>query len=156
MTSPLLRFFRIAALNYPIFDGTGARLHGARWNSPGRSIIYCSTSLAGCRLEILAHAGTRCAPVNHVWISIDVPTTETITETDPGALPKGWDAVPDNRSARKIGDAWYDAGLSLLLKVPSIASKGDHNVLINQSHSGFAGLVATAPQPVDWDSRLFE
>jgi RES domain-containing protein len=147
-----MKLFRIASMSFPIFDGTGARLHGARWNSPGRSVIYCSSSLACCRLEILAHAGTRCAPVSHGWISIDVPAMEPIQEVDPGALPIGWDAVPDNRSARKIGDGWHDAGKTLLLKVPS---KGDFNVLINQSHPGFAGLVATAPQAVDWDGRLF-
>jgi RES domain-containing protein len=150
-----MKLFRIASLSYPIFDGTGARLNGARWNSPGRSIIYCSTSLACCRLEILAHSGTRCAPMNHGWIAIDVPETATISEVSAGDLPKGWDAVPDNRSARKFGDEWYDGGGTLLLKVPSVASRGDFNVLINQSHHDFARLAASAPKPVDWDSRLF-
>ena len=37
-------------------DGSGAMLHGARWNSPGRRVIYASENYAGALLEILAHA----------------------------------------------------------------------------------------------------
>jgi len=31
-------------------------LHGARWNSPGRRVIYASETYAGALLEILVHA----------------------------------------------------------------------------------------------------
>jgi RES domain-containing protein len=37
-----LRAFRIADMRHTIFDGSGAMLHGARWNSPGRRVLYAA------------------------------------------------------------------------------------------------------------------
>jgi RES domain-containing protein len=37
-SSPL-RAFRIADMRHTIFDGVGAMLHGARWNSPGATMV---------------------------------------------------------------------------------------------------------------------
>ncbi len=51
--------FRITKTRYPVFDGTGAYLAGGRWDSPGHSVIYSPTCLAGSLLEVLVHAGRR-------------------------------------------------------------------------------------------------
>ena len=48
--------WRISKTRHAPFDGTGARLRGARWNSPGRPVIYAADSFAGSILEVLAHA----------------------------------------------------------------------------------------------------
>jgi RES domain-containing protein len=37
-------------------SGKGAKIHGGRWNSAGRAVVYCSTSLSLALLEVLAHA----------------------------------------------------------------------------------------------------
>ena len=49
--------YRLAKRKYPVFDGTGAALEGARWNSPGRLLVYCSEHYATAILEKLIHAG---------------------------------------------------------------------------------------------------
>ena len=36
-------------------DGSGNRIHGARWNSPGRGVLYTSENLSLCVLETLVH-----------------------------------------------------------------------------------------------------
>src|ERR1017187_9056977 len=41
-----LRAFRIADMRHAIFDGSGAMLHGARWTSPGRRVIYAAETYA--------------------------------------------------------------------------------------------------------------
>ena len=51
-----MRAFRIADRRHPIFDGTGAKLNGGRWNSPGRPVIYAAETFAGGLLEALVHA----------------------------------------------------------------------------------------------------
>jgi len=51
-----LRVFRIADARHLIFDGTGAMIHGSRWNSPGRRIIYAAETYSGALLEIVVHA----------------------------------------------------------------------------------------------------
>ena len=45
-----MRAFRIADRRHPIFDGTGAKLTGGRWNSPGRPVIYAAETFAGALL----------------------------------------------------------------------------------------------------------
>lgn len=59
-----MKLFRLASLSHPIFDGMGAALHGARWNSKGLPVIYAAASLAGARLELLAHIGFEAKPKN--------------------------------------------------------------------------------------------
>jgi hypothetical protein len=41
------RAFRIADMRHAISDGTGPMLYGARWNSPGRRVIYAAVTYAG-------------------------------------------------------------------------------------------------------------
>ena len=151
-----MRLYRIASLRFPIFDGTGAFLRGARWNSPGQRVIYASESLSCARLEILAHSGRTARPTTHASIEIDVPDDVAVETVSPTALPAGWDAVPDRHYARRAGDAWLNSKTTLLLRVPSVASANDFNVLINQEHADFHRLKASEAIAISWDDRLFE
>lgn len=150
-----MKLFRIASRNFPIFDGTGARIHGARWTSPGKRVIYACGNLSCARLEILAHSGRYVPPTNHAYVEIDVPDDIPVETMDVAALPAGWDSVPDRHLARPVGDHWLGLATSLLLRVPSVASLADHIFLINQGHVDFPRLFASAPREIDWDERLF-
>ena len=48
--------WRVAKRKHAVYDRTGARLHGARWNSSGREVIYAVDCFPGSILEILAHS----------------------------------------------------------------------------------------------------
>src|SRR5216684_2215929 len=136
MASRPSKAFRIADRRHPIFDGTGAFLSGARWNSPGRRIIYAAETFAGAMLEMLAHTRTGKAPRTQAWIEISIPPRASIERVEPGELP-GWD--------------WR--GRSLILVAPSVVTCGiGRNVLINQDHPEFQSLKASAPRRVLWDS----
>ena len=80
-------------------------LHGARWNSPGRRVVYASESYAGALLEILAHASGS-VPRSQGYIEIEIPAGLSIEEVTPGDLPQ-WDS-PSFETARTFGDRWYD------------------------------------------------
>src|SRR5437870_13185419 len=84
--------FRIADRRRPIFDGTGALLLGARWNSPGRRSIYAADTFAGAMLEILAHAGVGRRPPSLAWRSIDIPPDVSVDQVSPDSLP-GWNSA---------------------------------------------------------------
>src|SRR5882672_7396635 len=92
-----LRAFRVADSRHPIFDGTGAFVHGARWNSPGRRVIYAAETYAGALLEILVHASGY-VPRSQAYIEIEIPAGLSIEVLTPDALP-GWDA-PSFATAR--------------------------------------------------------
>jgi RES domain-containing protein len=51
-----MQVFRVADRRFPLFDGTGARIVGGRWNSPGRPLIYAAETFAGALLEVLVHS----------------------------------------------------------------------------------------------------
>src|SRR5271170_3027317 len=85
------RAFRIADMRHTIFDGTGAMLHGARWNSPGRRVIYAAETYAGALLEMLVH-GSGSVPGNQGFIEITIPSGVPVEVVAPEDVP-GWDAA---------------------------------------------------------------
>ena len=147
-----LRAFRIADIRHTIFDGRGAMLHGARWNSPGRLVVYASESYAGALLEILAHASGS-VPRSQGYIEIEIPADVSIEEVTPGDLPD-WDS-PSFETARAFGDRLYDERRTPVLMVPSVATRIERNILLNQEHPDFARIRASQPLPVRWDERLW-
>ncbi len=148
-----LRAFRIADVRRAIFDGTGAMLNGARWNSPGRRVIYAAETYAGALLEILVHASGS-VPRSHGYIEIDIPGDVSVEEMAPADVP-GWDSLSFD-SARRFGDHWYDEKRTAVLLVPSVVTMVERNVLINQEHPEFSRIRASGPVTVRWDSRLWK
>lgn len=147
--------FRIADRRFPIFDGTGARVVGGRWNSPGRPLIYAAETFAGAVLEILAHSNLGRIPKTHALIEITIPETVRIEKIEMADL-RGWDAQ-DQIASRRFGDQWLLEQRSAVLLVPSAVTAGrEHNVLINPQHPEFAKIRAGKPRELRWDNRLFQ
>lgn len=147
-----LRAYRIADKRHPIFDGTGARIYGARWNSPGREVIYASASYGCAMLERLVHAGIGAVPRNQTSVLIEIPKIyiEEVGEDD----VRGWDHA-DFVASRGYGDLWVAEKRSAVLLVPSIVARGERNVLINPAHPDFRKIRCGDPELVIWDERLF-
>lgn len=146
--------FRVGDRRHPLFDATGALLHGGRWNSPGKGVIYCAETYAGALLEVLVHASGGAIPRNHAAISIHIPDVvaiETVTMHD---LP-GW-ASEDREASRSFGDRWITEQRTAVLVVPSVVLQGkERNIVINPLHPDFRLIEASSPDPITWDERLF-
>jgi RES domain-containing protein len=150
-----MRLYRIGSSLYPLFDGTGAMLHGGRWNSAGFRAIYCASSLAAAQLETLVHIGRASPPLNHAWISIDIPDDVSVTIVERADLPVGWDHPTAKDVSQSVGDAWFASRRTALLRVPSVAAADDHVWVIDQEHADFGRMMASPPRPLVWDERLF-
>lgn len=151
---PLQRAFRVADTRHRIFDPTGARLGGGRWNSPGKGIIYAAETYAGALLEALIHLNFDDVPEGYGWIEIAIRRDTAVEEVSPAALP-GWNG-DDLTPTRRFGDRWYDEKRTPLLLVPSVATAGvERNVLINPDHPQRAAIRAGEVREVIWDQRLF-
>lgn len=146
--------YRLTKRRYPVYDGSGAALEGARWNSPGRFLIYTSEHYATALLEKLVHAGRTLLPGAHHAAGIAIPDDLVAEEFDPANVP-GWDAE-DSASARAYGDEWHRLGRSAVLIVPSIPGQPvERNFIINPAHPD-AGRIRVMPSfDVVWDGRLF-
>lgn len=150
-----MRAFRIADRRFPIFDGTGARLVGGRWNSPGRSLIYAAETFAGAVLEVLVHSNLSRVPKTHAAVEITIPETIAVETITSDALP-GWDAE-DQIVSRSFGDQWLAENRTAVLLVPGLVTRGrEHNILLNPEHSEFKSITASSTQDVVWDERLFQ
>ena len=146
--------YRIADARHPIFDATGAMLHGGRWNSVGLRAIYAAETYAGALLEVLVHSNLSQPPKNHRVVRILVPDKVTI-ETVPIDKVRNWDAE-DMIASRAFGDRWIQESRSAILRVPSVITNGrESNIVFNPEHSEFVLIRADDPEPVHWDARLF-
>ncbi len=149
-----MRAFRIADRRFPIFDGTGARLVGGRWNSPGRPVIYAAETFAGAVLEVLVHANLGRVPKTHAVVEIMIPDAVVTEILAPEELP-GWDA-DDQSVSRVFGDQWLEERRTAVLLVPSLVTRGrEHNVVLNPEHPAFKHITLSKPQDAVWDERLF-
>lgn len=149
-----MKCFRIGDARFPLFDGTGARLYGGRWNSPGRAVIYAAETYAGAILEILAHSNLSRLPRTHAVLTIEVPADLAVESLEASDLP-GWN-LPNQAISRAFGDRWLAEARSAILTVPSLVTGGrEHNFLLNHAHPEFARITHSQPEPVAWDERLF-
>jgi len=147
--------YRIADARHPIFDPTGAMLHGGRWNSIGARVIYAAETYAGALLEVLVHSNLSHAPKNHRVVRIDLPAKLKIETLLPREL-LGWDSE-DAGAERAFGDEWYRAKRTAALRVPSVVTQGrEYNLVLNAEHPDFRTIRAGTPEIVHWDANLFQ
>jgi RES domain-containing protein len=151
----VLTSYRIGDPNglYPIFDATGSTKAPGRWNSATSPMIYSSLNYSTAMLEKLVHANGIMPPRQH-FITITIPNGiayETVTKD---TLP-GWH-TGDCRIAKAFGDQWITERRSAILIVPSVVARMEQNLLINPLHPDATGITHHLPEPVWWDTRLFQ
>ncbi|HET7024347.1 MAG TPA: RES domain-containing protein [Gemmatimonadales bacterium] len=135
------------------FDGEGARLFGGRWTSPGRAVVYTADSAALATLEILVHLGSGPALAEYSLVSVTIPSADVAT-VDVAKLPDDWRSYPAPAALREIGDQWFDAGKTAVLRVPSAVVPAEFNYLIDPKHPRFKGCKIGKPTRYAWDRRL--
>jgi RES domain-containing protein len=146
--------YRLAKRRYPVYDGSGAALEGARWNSPGRLLIYTSEHYSTAILEKLVHAGRTQLPGAHHAAAIEIPEDLRIELFDPRSAP-GWE-TEDSAVAQAYGDQWHASGRTAVLVVPSLPGQPvERNFIINPAHPDAARIRVTPSFDVTWDGRLF-
>ncbi len=147
-----MKAFRIADRRHPIFSGSGARLLGGRWNSPGVEVIYAAETFAGAILEVLVHANLGRIPKTHACVEITIPDDLATKATDATAMTE----LKNLQASRAFGDRWVQRGETVMLWVPSIVTGGrERNLVLNPAHQEFSRITASEHSEVRWYSRLF-
>jgi RES domain-containing protein len=131
----------------------GSKKAGGRWNSPGRTVVYTSENRATAALEILVHVKRAQLLHDYVMFELDVPD-ELVATLEPQALAEGWDAPIETTTSTDIGDAWFDTRVSVALRVPSVAIRGEMNLLLNPEHPDFKKVAIRPPERFLFDKRL--
>jgi len=108
-------------------------------------VVYTSENRAAAALEILVHV-KRAQLLRDDYIIFELEIPDALVATlDARALPEGWDASIETTASTDIGDAWFDARASVALRVPSVAIRGETNVLLNPEHPDFARMRIHSP-----------
>lgn len=125
-------------------------MHGGRWNQVGAPVIYAAGSLSLAMLERLVQrrnlGGT---------LLVEAEAPDDLAVEDLTSAPSaGW-RVLGSPEAVAAGSSWLAAGRTALLRVPSAVVPREANYLVNPAHPDAASLRVGAPQPLEWDARLF-
>ena len=153
-----MKAFRIVLKRYgntarAAFSGTSGYLANGRWHSKGRYLDYAAESQSLAILERLVHYKRFDALVPHVLYVVEVPDSliEVCTE-----VPKGWDEPNISPAAQKLGNRWCDEQLSPALKMPSVVTRGESNLLLNSKHPAWKWGWVVQRTPFAFDERLQE
>lgn len=151
-----MKIFRIASSEYiDDISGTGAKLYGGRWNNKGTPLLYCSENISLAILETLVHFDGLTVPNNLELLELDIDEAqiENFSTRKFNTIRKSEDA---EFQFKKAGQKWIESQKSLALKVPSIITQGEHNILINPIHKNFKLVKKKRKQKLDLDNRLFK
>jgi RES domain-containing protein len=135
-------------------SGTGARLYGGRWNSPGHSIVYTAGSRALSALEVLVHIPLKNIVQDFCIATIQIPDNITIKVLTKHDLPSGWQSLGPDPVLQSIGDEWTDTAKYAVLRIPSVVIADEYNYLINPLHPDAENITIINTQPFVFDQRL--
>jgi RES domain-containing protein len=135
-------------------SGTGNRLVGARWNSPGRGVVYASETLSLAVLEVLAHLPPplRARLPRRAVARVELPGGLPIQEV--ASFPRRLRGEELLRWCRDVGDRWLAEAKFPLLRAPSVIVPEDRNVMINPLHPAAQDMRIAAIRTFQFDQRL--
>lgn len=151
-----MQVYRLSRAKYAhTLSGKGAAIRGARWNSPGTEIIYTAENRSLAMAEVAVHLTIATIPGDYVMLTIFVPDDATIYEVNEAELPENWNQFPHGTFTQSIGDFFVEEQQNLTLRVPSVVTPGDFNILINPHHSSFDEVKILQTEKFHFDRRLF-
>jgi RES domain-containing protein len=138
------RFARMA------FSGEGARWYGGRWNSPGVSVVYTSSTMALAVLEWRAHLTQWPAPPVMI---IEIQFSDSLILVL-SKLPPNWKQLPAPKANAAVGDHWVKSAKSAILRLPSALVPEEFNYLLNPAHPHLGKISIGKPRLLRVDPRL--
>jgi RES domain-containing protein len=135
-------------------SGTGSKLAGGRWNSPGIPALYTSASKSLAVLESLTNAPPAILQNDFSILILEIAGRILMEEFYEEDLPKNWKDYPAPINLAKLGDKWLLARKKLLLKVPSVVISSEFNFIINPLQRDMKKVKITAAEKLELDARV--
>jgi RES domain-containing protein len=149
--------YRITTTRYSRdLSGTGARLHGGRWNPKGISVVYTAESRALATVEYVVHVPLSLVPRDLSMVTLHIPDgipCKTMVIAD---LPANWRDYPAPPALADLGAQWATAQQTLLLRVPSAVVAQEYNMLMNPLHPDMPQVTIAHVEPYQFDARVLQ
>ncbi|MGR3809723.1 RES family NAD+ phosphorylase [Jiulongibacter sp. NS-SX5] len=124
-------------------SGRGAFLHGGRWNSKGKYMLYAASTRSLALLELLVHLPIELVRMNEYHVlSIELPS---LKENQILAL---------SDKNKLNGDQFLAENNLLYRRVQSVIFQEEQNIIINPLHPLADKLKIIDNQQLDIDSRF--
>ena len=152
-----MELFRLCREKYikPL-SGIGAAIKGARWNSVGVELIYTASNRSLAMAEVAVHFTMATLPEDYMMVTIFVPDNIKVKTLSETALPNNWKEFPHPPTTQKFGDDFVYENKYCILKVSSVVTKGDFNLLINPNHKDFSKIKITEIVKFPFDKRILK
>ncbi len=138
-----------------MLQGEGGLMQAGRWHSRGRRVVYCASVEALAVLEVRVHLGSDLPRVPYLMHTVELPDDD-LGVVPLKSLPPDWNAMTLRAGTQAIGDEWLASGRSLALRVPSVHSHTDYNVLLSPSHPGADRVRIVGRHRYAFDRRKFQ
>lgn len=133
-----MKVLRLARKKYAnTLSGMSVAIKGARWNSPGIQMIYTAENRSLAMAEAAVHLTVATLPDDYLMLTIIVPDQLERSTISEALLPGDWNRFPYSAATQAIGDTFILENKYCLLRVPSVVTRGDFNILINPHHIDF-------------------
>jgi len=151
-----MEVFRITKAKYAKeLSGIGAAKNGARWNSKGVEMIYTASNRSLAMADVAVGLNVGATKIKFCMMTIYIPSHAPVQTLNRNSLPENWNAIPAVETTKLIGDRFISEGKYLTIRVPSVVTQGDWNILINPLHPDFEMIKIIEVQDFPFDRRLF-
>jgi RES domain-containing protein len=139
-----------------ILNGEGNRSFGARWNSPGRGVVYTCEHLSLSVLETYVHIPPeqRDSLPEFEAVRITFPDDAGTTTVSIPHLAKLLSSDDPQAACREIGDRWLASGADLVLVAPSVVVSEESNFMLNPAHPRMQEVAILSTRRFRFDPRL--
>lgn len=137
--------WRICKRSHADLSGTGARLYGGRWNSPGRALVYTAATAELAVLEVRVHLDLTPDLIPNDFVLIEIDLT--------GLAVERIESLPADSVA--FGDTWLAEARTPVLHVPSFILPEASNLLLNPAHPLASPARVVGMRNFKFDPRLW-
>jgi RES domain-containing protein len=144
-------------------DGTGARLHGGRWNRKGTPVVYLSSQLALAAFEKLVHAQVSTRYDGLYAVGAEVSDAAIANAARPHRLPPAWRSPQPDSATMQWGTDWCAAKQTTIALIPStllplelFEQSLEFNAMLNPDHEGMKDVRIAARLPFAFDPRAWK
>lgn len=150
-----MQVFRLSREKYAdVLSGKGAAIRGARWNSKGTEVIYTAENRSLAMAEVLVHLSLMTLPPDYVMLTIEIPDDLSVLEISEEDLPNRWNSFPYKQTTQRFGDDFIHGHQFCIMKVPSVVTQGEFNILIHPYHPDFSRIKIVEAVRFPFDYRL--
>ena len=129
--------------------------YSGRWNEEGQFVIYTASNRSLASLENMVHKmGQGILGASYIMMVLELPDNLSITTKGRRELPEDWKLESSYQISQPIGSAWYEAGNTLLLRVPSALVPEESNFVLNARHPDFSKVQIKQREPFVYDHRF--